>query len=391
MKNTRMLALILLLIALVGVVWQFWSVVMLFFTAAVIAYLLGPVIKLFTFKGKVRRGLAVAATALVVVGLITWGLTLLIPYAVTQITGVVNDLAAYASSYEDLLQQANQVLASWHLPKPVLDWLTNLLSESDTYLMNAFRSVLSGLMGLTTSVFNIVIVVILIVYFMLDGAKMIRGGIAALPEPARRAAVRIVEESNRYIWKYVGTRVLISLGMAIVTYIGFTIIGLRYAALFALLSLVMDFIPYFGSLIAGVAEGVFALVTGGIPLVIKVVIFVLVVQQIEGNVVAPKVQGEAVKIHPLWVMFSLLVCSKIWGPIGMLISTPVAVVVRTVLREVYAIIIGEDVSQPAPAPANAAPLPDQAPPAAEEAPAEPAPEEKAPAETPPEADDTKEE
>ena len=377
MKNTRLLALIILMIAMVAVVWQFWSVVMLFFSAAIVAYLLGPVVKLLTCKGKVPRGVAVAVTAILVAGLIAWGLVLLIPYAVTQITGVVNDLTAYAPSFEALLQRANELLASWHLPQPILDWLTGLLGESDTYLMNLFRSLLSRLMGFTTSVFNIVVVLILIIYFMLDGAKLIRGGIAHLPTPARRAAVRVVEESNRYIWKYVGTRVLISLGMAIVSYIGFSIIGLHYAILFAVLSFVMDFIPYFGSLIAGVVEGIYALITGGLSLAIKVVIFVIVVQQIEGNVVAPKVQSEAVDIHPLWVMFSLLVCSKLWGPIGMLISTPVAVVVRTILREVYAFIIGEEPSRPLPAEGGAppsAPPPEAAPEKAPDPPLSPSPE-----------------
>lgn len=56
----------------------------------------------------------------------------------------------------------------------------------------------------------------------------------------------------------------------------------------------------------------------------------------------PRVQGNAVNIHPVWVMFSLLACSEIWGPVGMLISTPVAAVVRTVVREIYYYIIGDE-------------------------------------------------
>lgn len=349
MKNTRLLALIILLLAAVVMVWRFWDVVMLFFIAAIIAYLLGPIVKLLTFGGKLPRGLAVAVTALLVVGLLVWGMFLLVPYLAGQIAGVVNDLTAYAGSFDQLLNRANELLSSWHLPQPVLDWATGLLSKSDTYLLKAAQALLNWLVNATSSVMDIVVVMILIIYFMLDGSKLIRTGLRLLPERVRLRATRVVDESNRYTWKYLGTKVLVSLGMAIASYIGFSIIGLRYALLFAGISFVLDFIPYFGSLAAGVIEAIFALITGGLSQAIKVAIFVVVIQQIEGNVVSPKVQSDAVDIHPLGVMFALLACSELWGPVGMLISTPVAVVFKTAIREVYYFILGEERPQPEPA------------------------------------------
>ncbi len=344
MKNTRLLALVILLIVLVASIARFWDVVMLFFLSAIIAYLLNPIVKLLTFRGRVPRGVAVLITFLGVVGAIVWLGVLFIPYAVDQITGVVNDLMAYAGSFDQLLENTNELLASWHLPQPVLDWATDLVGRADSYLAKFFSIVLNWLASTTTGIFDIIVVLILIVYFMMDGATMIQTGINALPARAAVRVGRVVTESNRYTWKYLGTRVCISLGMAITSYVGFRIIGLRYALLFSILAFIMDFIPYFGSIIAGVVDSVFALITGGIPLAIKVFIFVLVVQQIEGNVVAPKLQGKSVDLHPIWVMFALLACSEIWGPIGMLISTPVAAVVKTALRELYYYMLGDEKS-----------------------------------------------
>ena len=339
MKNTRLLALVILLIAVVAAI--FWDVVMLFFLAAIIAYLLSPIVKLLTFKGRVPRGLAVAITAVGVVGLIVWLGFLFVPYAVSQLSGIVNDLMAYASNFDNLLAEVRAFLEGWHLPQPVLDMVTELAGKADSYLTKFFSIVLNWLMSTTTGLFDVIVVVILIVYFMLAGAKMIQNGIAPLPERAAIRVGRVVNESNRYTWKYLGTRVCISLGMAVTSYIGFRIIGLKYALLFSVLAFVMDFIPYFGSIIAGVVDSVFALGTGGIGLAVKVFIFVLIVQQIEGNVVAPKLQGKSVDLHPIWVMFALLACSEIWGPVGMLISTPVAAVVKTALRELYYYMIGD--------------------------------------------------
>lgn len=342
MKNTKLLALVILLLAVVAAIYRFWGVVCLFFAAAIVAYLLSPLVKLLTLKGKVPRGIAVAVTALLLVGLITWGLVALIPYAVNQIGGLVNDLSTYAGQFDDLLARAQEILASWHLPEPVLDWISGIAGKMDTYLMTAFKSILTWLMNTTSGLFDMVVVMILVIYFMLDGSKMIQRGVDALPDRVQVRVRRVLTESNGYVWKYVGTRVLISLGMAVVSFIGFQIMGLHYALLFAVMSFVLDFIPYFGSTVAGIVEGVFALITGGLKLAITVVIFVIVVQQIEGNIVMPRVQGNAVNIHPVWVMFSLLACSEIWGPVGMLISTPVAAVVRTVVREIYYYIIGDE-------------------------------------------------
>ena len=344
MKNTRLLALVILLIVVVAAIFRFWDVVMLFFLSAIIAYLLSPIVKLLTFRGRVPRGLAVAVTAAGVVGLIVWLGVLVVPYAMDAISGILGDLRSYASSFDQLLSDISGALSSWHLPQPVLDWVTELVGQADTYLAKFFGFAFNWLLNTTTHLFDIIVVVILIVYFMLDGAKMIEGGVSALPQRAATRVSRVLYESNRYTWKYLGTRVLISLGMAIVSYIGFSIIGLRYALMFAILAFVMDFIPYFGSIIAGVVDSVFALITGGVGLAVKVLIFVLIVQQIEGNVVAPKLQGKSVDLHPIWVMFALLACSEIWGPIGMLISTPVAAVVKTALRELYYYMIGDQKS-----------------------------------------------
>ena len=357
MKNTRMLALILLLAAGIACIFRFWSVVMLFFVAVIIAYLLSPLVRLLTFRGKIPRGIAVAVTTLAVVGLIVWLLALLIPYAAEQITGVVNDLSVYAKDFDTLLVRAGDLLASWHLPQEVLDWGYSILGKVDTLLGKIFSSLLTWLTSTAGSIFDIVVVVILIIYFMLDGKKLIRAAVDALPPTAGARVERVLLQSDRYVWKYVGTRVLISLGMAVVSYLGFSLIGLRYALLFSVLSFVMDFIPYFGSIIAGGVEGVYALITGGVGLAIKVLIFVLVVQQIEGNVIAPKIQGDAVDVHPVAIMFSLLVCSEIWGPVGMLISTPIAAVVRVIVREVYHFIIEKE--DPAEAPSPQPPLPEQ--------------------------------
>ena len=345
MKNGKTLVLVLLLLGGVMLISGFWDIVMEFFTAALIAYLLSPLAKAAEKHLRLRRGFAVALVLLLAVSILVFLVYLWLPSVIEQITELVEDIVRYASdsTYEDFLAQLKSYLESLHLPLGVLELADEYLQQADELLVNVLRSILTWVVTFTLSIVDIVVVIIVIVYLMLDGTKILRRFIGILPHSIARRTARVLAEGNELVWKYVKARVLVSGGMAVVTYIGLSIIGVPYAFLFALLSFVLDFVPYFGSMVAGLVEGVVATITGGLGMGITVAIFVLVVQQIEGNIVNPKVQGDATGLHPVTVMFALLVCNRIWGPMGMLISTPVAAVVKIIVKELYSYLIdGEE-------------------------------------------------
>lgn len=345
MKNGKTLVLVLLLVGAVLMLAGFWDIIMEFFTAALIAYLLGPLARLLEKKLRLRRGFAVALVLLLALALVSFLVYLLVPAVVEQVTGLVEDIGRYASAstYDELLTAITTYLENLHLPPGILDLANEYLQQADEILVGILSSFLTWVVSFTLSIVDIIVVIIVIVYLMLDGSKLMRSFIGILPHSIARRASHVLAEGNELVWKYVKARVIVSGGMALVTYIGLSIIGVPYAFLFAGLSFVLDFVPYFGSFVAGAIEAVVATITGGIGMGITVAIFVLVVQQIEGNIVNPKVQGDATGLHPVTVMFALLVCNRIWGPMGMLISTPVAAVVKIIVKEMYQYLIdGEE-------------------------------------------------
>lgn len=345
MKHGKTVVLILLLVSIVAMFIGFWDIIMEFFVAALIAYLLNPLAKFLRKKFNMRRGASVAVVLLVALALVSFLAYLLVPMAVEEISGLVDDIARYTSAagYDKLINDIIAYLEGLRLPEGVLELAKEYLQKADEILMDLFSSLLSWVVNFTMSIVDVVVVIIVLIYLMLDGSKLLRSFLGILPHSIARRAARVLAEGNDLVWKYVRVRVFVSGGMGVVTYIGLSIIGVPYAALFAALSFVLDFVPYFGSTIAGIIEAIVATMTGGIGLGITVAIFVLIVQQIEGNIVAPKVQGDATGLHPVTVMFALLACNRIWGPMGMLISTPVAAVVKIVVREMYNYLIdGEE-------------------------------------------------
>lgn len=345
MKNGKTLVLILLLAGGILMLTSFWDIIMEFFTAALIAYLLSPLAKFLGKKLHLHRGFAVALVLLLALATVSFLVYLIVPAVVEQLSALLDDIIRYAStsSYDELLRGITEYLEGLHLPPGVLDLANEYLQKVDEVLVGLLNSLITWVVNFTLSIVDIVVVIIVIVYLMLDGTKLLRSFVGILPHSIARRTAHVLAEGNDLVWKYIKARVLISGGMAAVTYIGLSIIGVPYASLFAVLSFIMDFIPYFGSLIAGGIEAVVATITGGIGMGITVAIFVLVVQQIEGNIVIPKVEGNATGLHPITVMFALLVCNRIWGPMGMLISTPVAAVVKITVKEMYQYLIdGEE-------------------------------------------------
>lgn len=342
LKNTKMLVLILLIIGFVAGLLTFWDVLTSFLVAALFAYLLNPMTNYIVGHARLKRGVAVAIVFLLFIIILTFIVSVTAPSLISQLSDLLGELRRYASGLDSIMATVNGYMEQLHIPPQVVDTISSLISQSDTYILSFVGSILTSAVSLSMQIFDLIVFVILLIYFMLDGPALLHAFVNILPENARDRVWSILREADDLTWKYLKSRCVVSGGMGIVTFIGLKIMGIKYALLFAIISFVLDFIPYFGSFIACVIEVFYALLTGSFSLALTVLIFVLVVQQIEGNIIAPKVQGDAAGIHPITVMFALLACNRIWGTLGMLISTPVAAIVKLIVREMYDYVISPD-------------------------------------------------
>jgi predicted PurR-regulated permease PerM len=180
---------------------------------------------------------------------------------------------------------------------------------------------------------NGILAIILITYFLLDGRKLITGAVKLFSNKNQEMVERVLYNSDKIVWQYLKVKFIISLLTAIVLGIGFAIFGIKYALLLAVLAFVLNFIPYFGPILAGVIAVLVALVTIGWPACLWVAIFILVVQQVEGNIITPKFQGESIGLHPVIILFALLASSAVWGPLGMFIAVPLAGIAKVFFYE----------------------------------------------------------
>lgn len=338
-----MLVLILMIITAAMAVFSFWDIIMSFLIPAILAYLLNPITKRIIRKTGLKRGYAVALVALIVVGIITFIGSIVLPPLIVQLGDLLTDLQYYASNFDEIVGRITAFMSTLHLPQTMLDSVAEIVSQSDTYIVSFVGSLLTSLVGMSLQIFDIVIAVIVLVYFMLDGPKLIASMVNFFPKDTASKIEHLVKESDFIAKKYIRSRFIISGCMAVAIFVGLRFIfGIEYAPVFALLSFCLDFIPYFGSLIGSIIQIFYSLITGGFSFALGVAVYVITVQQIEGNILAPKIEGNATGIHPLTVLFALLAAEEVFGPLGMLISTPVAAIIKMIFLELYSFVVSKD-------------------------------------------------
>ena len=335
MNGTKLWVLSIVLIVATAATIKFSSILPLFAISAIIAYLLRPLAEWLIRKFRLKRGLAVAVIFLLFIAFVSVVVVALVPVVTSQITSLANDAESITARIQTFADQALALLKDWNLPPVAIEYVNELVDSIDDILLTFIVGVVKTLLSYSMKILDVVIFLVLLFYFMLDGRRIILFIENALPDAPRRRLQHFLHECNDIVWRYLKSHILISGCVGIVTYIGFLLMGSPYAVFFGIMTFVLDFIPYFGSIIAGVVEGVITLVTGGVPMAIFAICFVLAMQQIEGNIIIPKVQGDTVGLHPIAVLFAILACNLLWGPLGMLIAVPVAGFVRIIIKELY--------------------------------------------------------
>jgi predicted PurR-regulated permease PerM len=155
-----------------------------------------------------------------------------------------------------------------------------------------------------------------------------------IPTRYRSGLVVIAHEVDEVIKKVIRGNLLVAALVAILATVGMMIIGMDFPLLIGILVGITNFIPYFGAIISTVPIILLALLKSK-WLALYVLGVMVLIQQIEGNIISPKILGEYIGLHPLVIIFALLAGGSLWGFTGLLIAVPFAAVLKVLLKHVY--------------------------------------------------------
>ena len=205
-----------------------------------------------------------------------------------------------------------------------VDILQNILNS----VTNSLGSVVSTIVN---TLFILVMTPIFLVYFLIDGKKLLPMLERTILKNDRRNITSLLVSLNQTVSRYISGISIDALIIGTLAFIGYSFIGLKYALVFAIFSALANLIPYIGPTI-GLIPMVVTYAFTDFNMMVKAVIFMLIVQQIDGNILYPRIVGGVMKVHPITIMVLLLLSSNIYGVIGMIVAIPVYSIGKEIVK-----------------------------------------------------------
>jgi predicted PurR-regulated permease PerM len=311
-----------------------WFVVALFLAAA-----LDPLVNWLQRRHRlIKRPLAIALSYLGVLVVLLFIAGIFLPLLVDQINGLTKFVAAAANAPEGPTEYIRGVAKQAGLGglfETFSDQLRNLRDELGALVRNIFSS--TGAIAVSAAGFVAALATVLtLTFFLLVGSgRYLNAGVGLFPEEHQPLVRRLLTQSAGAVSGYIGGNLAISAICGVTTFVVLVILGMPYAAPLALLVAVLDLIPLVGATLGGALLVIVGLFVEPWKAVV-LLIFVLVYQQVESNVLQPLVYSKAVQLNGLVILIALLVGGQLLGIPGALLAIPVAEIIRIVVTELLA-------------------------------------------------------
>ena len=321
-----------------------------FIWGLVIAYLLTPLVRALeknVFGGlgkkkdgrsKLARTLSVVIAELVLLAIIVALIYLILPQLYSSIETMVSNSSTYANNlsswatkvfqdYPQIESYASQVLGE--INSELSGWIKNTLLPG---LGNVITNVTAGVYYVVHGIYNLLIGIIVSVYVLSNsevvGAAAKRILYSIFSVEAAQKILEGLDFTDRTFMGFINGKLLDSAIIGLICYIVCAILNMPYALLVSVIVGVTNVVPFFGPFIGAVPSVIIILMVSPVKALIFV-IFIIVLQQVDGNIIGPKILGSSIGINGFWVMFSIIVGAGLFGFWGMLLGVPVFVVIYT--------------------------------------------------------------
>ncbi|MBG9783387.1 membrane protein [Alkalihalobacillus lehensis] len=307
--------------------------------ALIIYYLLRPFVNI--LSKKIHRGVSILIVFLVLIGLLTSAVLYIGPIIQNQIMSFVNNIPRYANMVQEFFEGLQEQPAFQNVLDSMdfsLENISNTLSENlQGYLESAVDSIGSFIGAVANFVIVVVIIPFVLFYMLKEGNKAPMMVINQFPAREQEEGKRVLSDLDNALSSYIQGQLLVSACVGVLCLIWYLILGLDYALILALVALFTNVIPFIGPWI-GTAPAVVVALFDSPFTALLVIGGVVIIQQIESNVFSPQIMGRQLAVHPLTIIFVLLVASQLAGFIGILLAVPTYAVGKVIVQHTYRLI-----------------------------------------------------
>jgi len=306
------------------VAWQIKGILL----SLVIAYILmsgfAPLVDWFEKEG-VNKTVAVLATFILIISVLGLLIFAVIPPLIVQTRELILSLPQYIDNLDRFVQTKNG------LPNITIDDITQFLTQR---IDKALTNVLSVILNVFTGFLTFITVAVFSFYLLLERDKIKQNLFIFFPHLSKERVYRLGHKIEEKLGAWVRGQVTLMLLVGAATWLGLTILGIKYALPLAVVAGILEIVPIIGPIISAVPAIIIAFVQNPV-LVIAVIILYVVVQQVENYLLVPKVMERAVGLSPLIIIFALLVGGSLLGIIGALLAVPVTAIIQVILEDFH--------------------------------------------------------
>lgn len=291
------------------------------------------------FIAKRARGLSVIATYIIFVLVIIVIINCIFPVLKESVVELVSNIPGY---YETLVNKYKELPEDSVLKSDIIKDKMTELSNID---VRQFLSInnekiieyVKNIINIFSGIFDIFVSIIVSVYILLQRSSIVRFlrrfARAIFKKNTYEAVNKYFTKANEVFFTFISSQLLDAVIVGILTTVAMLIIKVKYAPLIGFTIGLFNMIPYIGAIVAVAIGVLITFITGGFGKALAMAIVVIILQQIDANIINPKIIGDSLEISPLLVIFSVTVGGAYFGILGMFLAVPIAVVIRSVLND----------------------------------------------------------
>ena len=319
---------------------QFGGVLLTFLLAGVLSYALNPLIRRLEALGVPRVAAVLGVFLGLTVAVLLAALVLIVP-AVGQVQSLVRDPKALVDGVAGPVERARELpYVGEQISSTDRDQLVEFASSnapSAGQVLDGALGFIGGVFGVFGTLFNLLLMLIISIYLLLDRERISRSTLRAVPQTVRSQATGLFHAVEAALVKYLKAQLLLCgimgvLGWAIVFFTGLFFEGPDFAILIGLWVGLTEITPVLGAFLGAIPAVVIPLFTGDFYQALIVAVLFLVAQQLEGNILVPRIMGGTTGVHPLWVLFATLAATTLYGILGAIFAVPIVAIISSAWR-----------------------------------------------------------
>lgn len=253
------------------------------------------------------------------------------PPLIEELNALANRIPQYSIEIQKIIDSVTQKYQRFKLPSTFQLVVDNAIERIQNIILQFVERTTEVIIGILSRFFSLIMAPILAFYMLKDIETIKKNFWTLIPKESRKDIKQLLKKIDKVLIDYLKGQLLVSVVVGLLSMLGLYLLDINFYLIIGIFAGIMNLIPYLG-VVFGILPAVFVASFKSFQSILEVIVMFAFVQQLEGSLISPKIVGDKVGLHPILIIFSLLVGGELLGIIGMLLAVPVAGIIKVILN-----------------------------------------------------------